>query len=321
MRIKQLLIAVGIGTMLAACSSDDTTLSLKKDRTIHINAGISGSLVKTRAVEDDATLQNTQFYENEAAMFYFWKENTMEFINTVNSDLSYSIKSGSFDFCGTADGAVYPADGTAVDVFALYPFDYNNSATGTSVLTRDATTFFVAQNQSTDAGYRMSDLMYAFSAGNTIENDPVELTFNHCLTKIIVRLPDTEEFNNATVKMKNVQLDKTLNFSDRTKVTLSQPASPTKGEITLGTYTTGNPLSAIVVPQTINPVTTIFEITLADATTVYEYKSSSGCSFEPNNVYTFNLTSKAITSSNVTITQWSHMDDDENVTDDAIQKK
>ena len=166
----------------------------------------------------------------------------------------------------------------------------------------------------------MSDLMYAFSAGNTIENDPVELTFNHCLTKIIVRLPDTEEFNNATVKMKNVQLDKTLDFSDRTKVILSQPASPTKGEITLGTYTTGYPLSAIVVPQSINYGTTIFEITLADAT-VYECKSSYGCSFEPNNVYTFNLTSHAITSSNVTITQWSHMDDDENVTDDAIQKK
>ena len=319
MRIKQLLIAVGIGTMLAACSSDDTTQSLEKDRTIHINAGISGSLVKTKAVENDATLQNTQFYERETAMFYFWKANTLESILSVQ-DIGCTFFSGSFDFCGIVDGVVYPEDGTAVDVFAVYPFDYNNSTTGTSILSRDATTFFVSQDQSTDAGYRMSDLMYAFSAGNTIENDPVELTFNHCLTKIIVRLPDTEEFNNATVKMKNVQLDKTLDFSDRTKVTLSQPASPTKGEITLGTYTTRYPLSAIVVPQTINSGTTIFEITLADAT-VYECKSGYSCYFEPNNVYTFNLTSQAITSSNVTINQWSHMDDDENVTNEAIQKK
>lgn len=321
MRIKQLLIAVGIGTMLAACSSDDTTLSLKKDRTIHINAGISGSLVKTKAVENDATLQNTQFYENETAMFYFWKANTLEFINTVESDLCYIIKSGSFDFCGISDGAVYPEDGTAVDVFALYPWTYYISKTETKdYLTREATTFFVAQDQSTDEGYRMSDLMYAFSAGNTIDTDPVELTFHHCLTKIIVRLPDTEEFNNATVKMKNVQLDKTLDFSDRTKVKLSQPASPTMGDISLGTYTTGNPLSAIVVPQTINPGTTIFEITLADAT-VYECKSSYNCYFESNNVYTFNLTSHAITSSNVNIEQWSHMDDDTNVRNEAIDKQ
>ena len=320
MKLKQFLFAVCVGTMFAACSSDDATQSFKKDRTIHITADIKGSLVQTKAVENSSTLQNTQFYENASAIFYFWNNNTTNFISSVSWDLVYNYGSGQFDFCGTADGVVYPADGTAVDVFAIYPHEYYSSKTETGNISRDATSFFVAQNQSTDAEYRKSDLMYAFSANNTIENDPIELTFNHCLTKIIVKLPSLAKFNSATVKMPNIQLDKTLDFSDRTKVSLSQPASPTKGDISLGTYTTGNSLTAIIVPQNISPGQTVFEVTLTDAT-VYKFVANISYTFSSSNVYTFDLSSTDITSDNVSISEWEHMNDDTNVINGAVEKK
>ena len=64
MRIKQFLIAVGIGTMLAACSSDDSSQLAVIDNSIRMKATITSPA--TRATGSDYELQNSgYFYYND----------------------------------------------------------------------------------------------------------------------------------------------------------------------------------------------------------------------------------------------------------------
>lgn len=187
---------------------------------------------------------------------------------------------------------VWPQSGT-IDLKAFYP----------SSVTSSSTSFTVQTDQSTDANYKASDLMYATPiSGQAHTQNAVGLDFKHALSKIIVNLTPGSYFSAQDVAACTVTL------SADTEATISSgvvSASSTPGTITMGT---GSGLAAIIAPQTI-PASQNY-ITISYSTVSASFQLSSSQTLDAGKVYTYNLTVDnssgitTITLQSTTITDW-----------------
>lgn len=175
MRINQLLIAVCIGTMLASCSSREEYAQKEFSNPISLKASITKA--NTRSTSDD--LQDTKFVEGEQISVFITKTGTSTNIaDTPDVGYwTYSIDSDQTSLSlGSGTAPQFPEDGTAVDVYALYP------------KMAKSTTFSISDDQRTLGRYRNSDLMYANATGKKVTNGTIELSFKHCLSKAVITI-------------------------------------------------------------------------------------------------------------------------------------
>lgn len=227
MKKSKTFFACAMLAALASCSNDHVLSQQSptpSDPDV-INIVAASSKSATRAVENATKLQNTQFAEGEKINVYL-EENGG---NTTTYDmLRYEVTSTDNDGgkelkLVTTDPVqktpYYPISGKGIDAYALYPAlgtedaDYN--------VTKDTESFSVAIDQSKDAGYRKSDLMFGTNNWDTNNNgaqisgyegtkkpNPVKLYFKHLLSKIIVKLLPGDgltdiQLKGATVKLYN----------------------------------------------------------------------------------------------------------------------
>ena len=306
MKIKQLLIAVCIGTMLAACSSKEDYTNEAERVPIRINASIEGNLVGTRAVENSANLHGTSFVNGENNIF-------VNIFYTGTSDVipSYDLN-GKYDACVYNDGSLdigdnvfFPLDGSAVDVVSIYPgiVDYPNYVPNDDY-------FYVQKDQSTDEKYRLSDFMYA-SASGCIPGEPINLTYRHLLSKIIVKLNGYEgTASDYSVTIKQVQTGTNLDDNGTKLVSLAITQEEEKqriADIKMGNYDDAG-VTAIVIPQTISGGKKLFEVKIGSST--YQYTTDEEINFVSGHVYTFNLTfdGNAISTTSIDIEGWTGKD-------------
>lgn len=175
MKIKQFLIAACIGSMFTACNSRDDYGEKAPGAPITFKAGIEN--VVTRAIDDD--LQTTSFLANEQISVFVTESGTSTNISDVPADGYWTYKIGSDKATMTLVSGTtpqFPSDGTAIDVYALYP------------KMGKETSFTINQDQTSLANYRASDLMYASAIGKKVANGTIELTFKHCLSKLVISL-------------------------------------------------------------------------------------------------------------------------------------
>ena len=89
MRINQFLIAVCVGTMLAACSNTED-YKVSDDNVIRLKAKINS--MKTKAGASSSDLQNMWFYNGEEVNVYLKNATTGENVPGVVSDyLTYTV--------------------------------------------------------------------------------------------------------------------------------------------------------------------------------------------------------------------------------------
>ena len=162
-------------------------------------------------------------------------------------NVPYRYAGGSFTATGT--GISLPSNGSSLAYFAVYP--YSTSFTNTGNLS-----FTVKSNQSSHADYTASDLCMASTEPTT--SQAVNLTFNHVMSRVMVRLTGSALANKrVSVKLKNVLHTMTLNMQTAKFSTANSGAT----DIQM-LEESKNVFVAVVAPQKIPANMALLEITV-----------------------------------------------------------
>lgn len=294
MKATKIISACAVLVALASCSNDHVISQLgAEDTPIRIQANVGA--VTTKAA---ANIQGEQFDRDEYINVYLFEKTggTGTPKTYGNSGLVVFITTdanGNMSPDTPSDALYYPTNGQPVLAYAFYPAlssepDYN--------IKKDATTFTVADDQSTEDAYKKSDLMFAKQEETAKNANPIKLTFVHQLTKIKVILQPGDgltSITGATIKMLNV--NKTIAISSidpSTGLTFGTTSEPVSTGIDFGTVTSNEEKAIIIVPQKITPSgQTLFEVTYNGAKYKYNLDNSgTDIDFAAKTEYTYTLT-------------------------------
>ena len=275
--------------MMTSCNNDDEVI----DNNAPVEIRLSSANLASRGVAQD--LQLTQF-ENNEKIGVFINENAASPTTTYPQPLEYTANGTGGMTPGTQP--YFPQSGNGVNINAFYPYTAAESLTMPKV-------FNIKTDQSANADYKASDLMYGVPAANPVARTTgnVQLTFNHLLSKIDIELTSGDgnpTIVGATVKLKGIKPQTTFN-------PLTGSIAVAEGGATDIMVMTTDALlkgSAIIVPQAIAQGAAFIEVTLP-AGGVLTHKLDAATTFEGKKQYTYkirvNLTKLTVTS---TINAW-----------------
>ena len=315
MKATKFISACAVLVALASCSNEhELSQQSAEDTPIRIQANVGG--ITTRAA---GNIQGGQFDEGEYINVYL-----SEKPGGTGTPKSYgagglvvfetSDAIGNMSPSNPSGTLYYPTNGQPVLAYAFYPALSGESGYN---IKNNATSFTVADDQSTPAAYKKSDLMFAKQVETAKRNNPIKLTFVHQLTKIKVNLTagaGLEDVTGATIKMLNVNktiaLTMPTDYSTATDITSGSTSEnvSTTG-IDFGTVDETNGNAIIIVPQTVAKGTKLFEVSYNGGTYSYVLpngESDSGVTFAAKTEYTYNLTltSGGLTVTSTAITPW-----------------
>lgn len=311
MKATKFISACAVLAALASCSNE-LSQPTAEDTPIRIQANVGG--ITTRAASN---IQGEQFEAEEYINVYLF-EKPGEGTGTPTSYgteglvvFKTSDASGHMSPSNPSGSLYYPTNGKPVLAYAFYPALSGESGYN---IKNDATSFTVADDQSTPAAYKKSDLMFAKQVETAKKNNPIKLTFAHQLTKIKVILKagaGLENVTGASIKMLNVNTTTALTMptSDYTQeITLGEKTNNV-GEtgIQFGTFDADNKNAIIIVPQTVEKGTKLFEVIYNGGKYSYTLPDEgNNVTFAPKTEYTYNLTltSGALTVTSLKITPW-----------------
>lgn len=211
-------------------------------------------------------------------------------------NVKYTYKATNSEIIAPKGGEIYwDNDNTAYNIYAYYP--YAIQADGPKNILSP-----VEEDQSDPVNYYNSDFLRAYAESIKKTSKPVELTFNHLMSKILLTITpddtfDNDEFEEATkvVKIGNVPYTGIINLAEGTAA-----GNATKKKTITALAGENNTFSAIVFPQNATDVKFSIEIdgksysaTLPSASftsgKVYSYslsvtKSSKGLRLKGSNI-------------------------------------
>lgn len=150
-----------------------------------------------------------------------------------------------------------------------------------------AFTFSVQENQSSDANYNASDLMFATGSDNVTETSPtVTLSFEHRLSKIVLDLK-AAGMEDAVVSLTGVA--PTANLGGAFNGAVYSSASGASQEIILKEATnTSTKVCGIIPPQSFSTAAPFFKVVVGGETYTACLPAEMA-TFESGYVYTFNI--------------------------------
>lgn len=295
MKATKIISACAVLAALASCSNDFSQQGAE-DTPIRIQANVGG--ITTKAAHN---LLASSFSNGDAINVYITENTTNKTTSSggTYNPMVYTLNAGQFSATSTQ---YFPSNGNGIDVWAVYP----------STITESTTDFTIEADQSTDANYKKSDLMFATKLINKVKTDNINLSFSHQLSKIIVKLDKESgvdgDLTNAQITLTNV-VKKTALTVDGSGITLGALSSDPgdKGDLKIGTYDATNGTAAIVIPQSTSSME--FKVTLANGGSYTAAMPNTTTTFAVNTEYTFTLTLKAngITVS-ASINTWTKLD-------------
>ncbi len=277
MKTKNLFLgmaAMMVTVGFTACSSDEMELQgfTPTGNEINLTSEVSGTRsateLQTNALSTDVKvgafgISGTDIVTNGNNNQY-----------TVNADKTLSA----------TNNMKWPTDASAkVNIYAYAP--YQSSWTYNA-----ANSFTVSTDQSTDAGYLNSDLVYAKAADQAQTTSAIALGFAHKLARISVTINKGDadiDLKDAKIYITNTKPSTTLNPSTGTL----GGASGTASDICIGEFTadaTSKTFYGIVVPQTITAGTKFVKI--AANTKTLLAKLSAATTLDSGKAYTFTAT-------------------------------
>lgn len=200
----------------------------------------------------------------------------------------------------------YPSDGTAVDFYAIHP--YSADATLENVIS-----FNIQTDQSIEANYLNSDLLFGLRTNSNPQVSAVPLTFYHKLSKLnfIVNTGDASiDLNNLSeISVLGTLPQTTINVQNGNITGATGTAAPVMayGEANV-TGAIGNQqatgFTAIIVPQTISEASNLFTLNIGGS--LYNFTSATSYTFETGKKYTvtIDLTTLVIDLSGSQIENW-----------------
>ena len=229
--------------LLGSCASDDVVGGAGREECDIISGQPMTVTSATRAT--DGRTSSTQFDPGEIVWLWANKTDGTEYIK------AWQLKAdGNGDFSSFTTGAdkYWPSDGSSLDVYALHGNFKNSTITeGSPSWSSLSLTHTVEANQSTDNNKRLSDLLYSQTSSVAPNTGLVQLTFNHLLAKITVKLDLTNskginagELANAEVTLTNILTTGIFKSSDVNNIItsgVSANTSGSRGDITAGIIT------------------------------------------------------------------------------------
>ena len=223
--------------LLGSCATDDIGDAGREGCDIILGQPITVTSA-TRAT--DGRNSPNQFDPDE--IVWLWaKAGGSEYINAWK----LTAQSGG-SLIGSAK--YWPSDGSSLNVYALHGnFENSQITEGTTKWSTLSLTHTVESDQSSDVNKRLSDLLYSHPTTAAASGQTVELTFDHLLAKITVKLNlndsqgiEASELANATVTLTNILPKATFTSSDgkaasaggyRTTITAGKPTSVSDGAV------------------------------------------------------------------------------------------
>ena len=315
MRIKQLLIAVGIGTMLAACSSKDD-YGMTNDDTIKLCATVATPAIGTRvAANDPGIISNIMPEDGRIRVRFYISGQATDLIGGTNNETDHYYIIGSDNHSLTAEGEEPKWGDNALDILAFYPDTYfDDGPSGGAEL------FFVETDQTITDNYIKSDLLWAEVTGATKTGGPLTLPFKHALSKIIVKLESGESGVDVS-KAQNIQIFAIYGFTIDSRVThhLSTTRAPFTNYIKLGNYNSYG-VAGIIPPQDL-PMSADEKL---DAFITFEidgvkYQFDPTITFKNGYQYTFTLTidNSTVRAKSISLSPWTTDEEECNQTGKA----
>lgn len=271
---KNMIFAAIAALALTACSNDDE-IKVGGDNAILLTSSLD--VAETRAATN---IQTSAFDAGETVDVYITENEPGTNETHYNQPILATTKTGGA--LDLQDGPYYyPTSGNGVNIYALYPA---TAATGEL--------FTIKEDQSTDANYKASDLMYGKPATNNPVSpsaNAVDIQFSHLLSKVTINLiagENVTSLDGAKVELLGVKPSTTLTASkDGCSIA---PASGTAASITVMTATeTVTSGSAIIVPQTLPEM--FLQVTL-DGATLTGKLDSGAPELTAGNEYTYDIT-------------------------------
>lgn len=305
MKIKSILIVASIGMMFAACSSREDVSSDGEQIPVRITAGIKS--METRSSGNPDQLQNSSFLDGAKINVYF-ESVSFDFINGLPESgyTTYTKTDGNW---GTDDDIYITGSDSPIVAFGIYP-----AKVGDESITKSTTSFTVNAEQDNDADYRSSDLMYAYTR-NDNPLSPTSLEFNHCMSKITIKMVPTSEFTEPDLTSKISWVDiyanrkALLSFADN-KITVTDTEAVTSDDFVTAGYGNSNictnGISCIIPPQEISAGSKLIRLLYNIDYTYSYYVPAGGITFEAGKEYIFEITLKnsGVTISAPTVKGW-----------------
>lgn len=269
---KNMIFAAIAALALTACSNEDD-IKVGGDNAILLTSSLN--VAETRAATD---IQTSAFDAGETVDVYITEHNGGNNPTTYPQPIEYSTAAGGALTVGTQ--YYYPTSGNGVNIYALYPA---TAATGEL--------FTIKEDQSTDANYKASDLMYGKPATNPVSPsaNAVDIQFSHLLSKVTINLiagANVTSLDGAEVKLLGVKPSTTLTagINGHSITDASGDATPITVMTATETVTSG---SAIIVPQTLPEM--FLQVTLDGATLTGKLDSGAPV-LTAGNAYTYDIT-------------------------------
>lgn len=299
--LAALTAALTVTLTLTACSSDSDQQTSAREIRLFTEVAVS-----TRAADDADALQDTQLASGTKITVKV-KE------NASTTSVDYPLATYTADGLGglsLPEGVkqYYPANGNGVNIYAFHPMGVGQS-------------FAVQTDQTTDAAYKASDLMWASLSDVTAESTPAQrtLAFDHLLSKVVVTLVQdagisADQLAAATVTLGDGDLITSGSFTASTGT--FTPAASGTGTITLATNAGTSAHAAAVVPQTASGKK--ITITIGAQSRSYTITTAS---FLPGKRYAYRLSVGTVGLSLVStqITDWDDQSGANAITPDPLE--
>ncbi|MBQ8456667.1 MAG: fimbrillin family protein [Prevotella sp.] len=254
---------------------------------------------------------------------------TMRAANELQTNaINTSVKVGAFGVSGSAtitngnnneytvestgsltatNEMAWPSNTSAkVNIYAYAPYQSNWAY-------NSANAFAVNTDQSSNANYLASDLLYAKATDQSQTTEAIALNFTHKLSRINVTIKKGEDASAVTLNGAKVYITNTYTATTLNPSTGALAEAPsTAADILIGTLSaeptaTGTTLYGITIPQAIAAATKLVKVTTTDK--VYVAKLGSATTLEGGKSYNFTATigtstEATLTLGSVTLTGW-----------------
>lgn len=261
-------------TALTGCTKEEQ--SEMQTAAEHNAIRLTATMLPTRAVSN---LQGTELSNTTIVGVYGLTDGNTILMNGDNAPYN-ADSDGSLS--ATGDAMMWPAGGS-VSIYAYAPRQESWSYASTTKI------FTVATNQSDDAGYLNSDLLYAKATPYT-QLSSVGLSFSHKLARIVLTVTAGANtlLSDATVKIVGTKTSTALTLTDG----YISEASGNLQDIIIGSGITlgkgqGKTLYGVIVPQSISSENTFIQIVTAQKT--WKYRLTADNTFLSGKSYSFDV--------------------------------
>lgn len=292
--------------LLGSCTSDDVVGGAGREECDIILGQPMTVTSVTRA--SDGRTSSTPFDSGEIVWLWANKSGGSEYIK------AWQLKAdgnGGFSSATTGADKYWPSDGSSLNVYALHGnFDNPSIMEGTTSWSSLSLTHTVKDDQTKDEDKRLSDLLYSHPSTAFAPNPgSVQLTFDHLLAKITVKLDlsnsvgiTAPELSNATVKLTNILPDATISNTSLTGNSGQTSTAGTRTTITSGeipsSISSGDVIGSAIVPlqnfgggKSDASQNNVITITLASPDNrSFSYKPTTNVELSAGMEYTYTLT-------------------------------